>query len=82
MSDKRARRSGRQAEVSATSGVVKVTLRIDEIVAKRLAVESVMTGESQSHIANRVLGHHLSAWRLPSKVGGVVLPNENADNAA
>jgi hypothetical protein len=62
--------------------VVKVTLRVDELVAKRLAVESVMTGESQSDIANRVLGHHLSSWRLPSKIGGVVLPSDNAENVA
>jgi hypothetical protein len=82
MADKRSRRSGQQTETLASSGVVKVTIRLDELVAKRLGVESVMTGESQSDIANRVLGAYLSGWRLPSKVGGVVLPAENAENAA
>lgn len=69
MSDKKTRRSTRQPEQSATPRVTKVTLRLDELVAKRLGVESVMTGESQSDIANRVLGAYLAAWRLPSKVG-------------
>ncbi len=82
MADKRSRRSGQQTEPLAGSGVVKVTIRLDELVAKRLGVESVMTGESQSDIANRVLGAYLSGWRLPSKVGGVVLPAENTENAA
>ncbi len=82
MGDNRAKRSGRQTEQPATTRVVKVTIRLDELVAKRLGVESVMTGESQSDIANRVLGSYLSGWRLPSKVGGVVLPAENAESAA
>jgi hypothetical protein len=82
MGDKRATRARRQTEQPASTGVVKVTVRLDELVAKRLGVESVMTGESQSDICNRVLGSYLSSWRLPSKVGGVVLPNENAENAA
>jgi hypothetical protein len=82
MADKRARRSGQQTEPLASSGVVKITVRLDELVAKRLGVESVMTGESQSDIANRVLGAYLSGWRLPSKVGGVVPPTENTENAA
>ncbi len=82
MADKRSRRSGQQSEPLASSGVVKITVRLDELVAKRLGVESVMTGESQSDIANRVLGAYLSGWRLPSKVGGVVLPAENTENAA
>jgi hypothetical protein len=82
MADNKARRSSRQTEPLASSGVVKVTLRLDELVAKRLGVESVMTGESQSDIANRVLGSYLSGWRLPSKVGGVVLPADNTESAA
>jgi hypothetical protein len=82
MADKRSKRAGQQTEPSASSGVVKVTVRLDELVAKRLGVESVMTGESQSDIANRVLGAYLSGWRLPSKVGGVVIPAENVENAA
>jgi hypothetical protein len=82
MSDKRAKRSSRQTEQSASQDVVKVTIRLDGLVAKRLGVESVMTGESQSDICNRVLGSYLSSWRLPSKVGGVVPPNENSENAA
>jgi hypothetical protein len=82
MAEKKAKRSGRQTEATANDGIVKVTLRIDELTAKRLAVESAMTNESQSHIANRVLGNYLNAWRLPSKVGGVVLPAENTESAA
>jgi hypothetical protein len=82
MADKRAKRTGQQPEQPASSGVVKITVRLDELVAKRLGVESVMTGESQSDIVNRVLGAYLSGWRLPSKVGGVVPLNENAENAA
>jgi hypothetical protein len=82
MAEKKAKRSGRQTDVAANGGIVKVTLRIDELTAKRLAVESAMTNESQSHIANRVLGNYLNAWRLPSKVGGVVLPADNNENAA
>lgn len=82
MADNKARRSSRQTEQPASQGVVKITVRLDELVAKRLGVESVMTGESQSDIANRVLGAYLSGWRLPSKVGGVVLPAENTESAA
>lgn len=82
MADKRAKRTSQQTEQLASSGVVKITVRLDELVAKRLGVESVMTGESQSDIANRVLGAYLSGWRLPSKVGGVVAPAENTENAA
>jgi hypothetical protein len=82
MVDKRSKRTGQQSEQPASSGVVKITVRLDELVAKRLGVESVMTGESQSDIANRVLGNYLSGWRLPSKVGGVVLPAENTESAA
>ncbi len=82
MADKRARRSGRQTEQPPSQGVTKVTVRLDELVAKRLGIESVMSGESQSQIANRVLGAYLSTWRLPSKVGGVVLPAENTESAA
>jgi hypothetical protein len=82
MSDKRSKRSGQQTEQLASQDVVKITVRLDGLVAKRLGVESVMTGESQSDIANRVLGAYLSGWRLPSKVGGVVLPAENTESAA
>jgi hypothetical protein len=82
MADKRSKRTGQQTEQLSSSGVVKITVRLDELVAKRLGVESVMTGESQSDIANRVLGAYLSGWRLPSKVGGVVAPVEINENAA
>jgi hypothetical protein len=82
MGEKRAKRASQQTEQPASTGVVKVTIRLDELVAKRLGVESVMTGESQSDIANRVLGAYLSGWRLPSKVGGVVPPTENTEDAA
>ncbi len=82
MAEKKAKRSGQQTETVALTKVAKITVRLDELVAKRLGVESVMTGESQSDIANRVLGAYLSGWRLPSKVGGLVVPTENTDNAA
>ncbi len=82
MGDRKAKRSSRQTEGTATSGIVKVTLRLDELTAKRLAVESAMTNETQSHIANRVLGEYLSAWRLPSKIGGVAIPADQNESAA
>ncbi len=82
MADKRSRRSSQQSETVASSGVVKITIRLDELVAKRLGVESVMSGESQSDIANRVLGAYLSGWRLPSKVGHAVEPVGSTESAA
>ena len=82
MSKERARRSGRQAEVSTATKVAKITIRLDEVVAKRLGVEAVMTGRSQSEIANRVLGQYLEGWRLPSKIGATITPADPAVNAA
>ncbi len=82
MADKPTRRARGQSNSLPSPTHVKMTFRLDELVAKRLGVESVMSGEGQSDIVNRVLASYLSAWRLPSKVGGVVPPNENAENAA
>jgi hypothetical protein len=69
VAEKKAKRPSQQTEQPATLELVKITVRLDPIVAKRLGVESVMSGESQSSIANRVLGAYLSGWRLPTKVG-------------
>jgi hypothetical protein len=86
MAGKQTRRGKQHADQSVHSGIVKVTLRLNELTAKRLGVESVMSGESQSDIAERVLSAYLSAWRLPSKVGGTPHqpsdPSGGAENAA
>lgn len=86
MAIKKTRRGGRQAEALANGGISKVTLRLTDLTAKRLGVESVMTGETQSQIAERVLSAYLSAWRLPSKIGGTTnVPGEapgSAESAA
>lgn len=86
MATKPSRRRRGQGESPAGCGVTKVTLRLTEQTAKRLGVEAVMSGESQSAIAERVLAAHLSAWRLPSKVGGLpdppVEPGGSAESAA
>jgi hypothetical protein len=82
MADKPTRRARGQSNPLPSPTHVKMTFRLDELVGKRLGVESVMTGESQSDIANRVLGAYLSQWRLPSKVGGVVGPVDSTENAA
>jgi hypothetical protein len=84
---KTGRRAGKLASgqdaMPAMPDVVKVTLRISSQTAKRLAIASVMTSESQSSIAERVLSAHLSGWRLPNRVGGpVAAPVESAGDAA
>lgn len=74
--------SGQDA-APAVADVVKVTLRISGQTAKRLAIASVMSGESQSSIAERVLAAHLSGWRLPNRIGGpAAVPGESVGDAA
>ena len=71
----------RQSESAANPDVVKLTVRISSLTAKRLGVESVMTGKSQSDIVESVLAVHLAGWRLPSKAGVVGTYPESSDFA-
>ena len=88
MAAKRAgRRAGRAANghdgESSGLDVVKVTLRLSGDTARRLGVESVMSGEPQSSIAERVLAAHLKRWRLPSTIEPAPAPaSASADSAA
>lgn len=82
MDAKPVRRGRRTADKSVNPATVKVTLRLSELTAKRLGVEAVMTGEGISQIADRVLSAYLSAWRLPSKVGGIPAPHINLTDGA
>lgn len=86
MAGKATRRSRRLADESAAPGTVKKTFRLADLTAKRLGVESVMTGEPESRIVDRVLTEYLSRWRLPSKTGGAesppIDPAARADDAA
>lgn len=66
--------TGRQVEASESPGLTKKTFRLSEMTAKRLGVESVMTGESESGIVERVLSAYLHGWRLPSKAGAPTPP--------
>ncbi len=81
MAGKATRRQGDRSASgkSASGGPVKVTLRLTEMTAKRLGVQAVMTGESQSDIAERVLSAYLAGWRLPSNLS--VSPPLTADGA-
>ena len=82
MGKERQKRSGRQAESVAAADVAKITVRLTALTAKRLGVEAVMTGRSQSDIVESVLAQHLAGWRLPSKTIGVGTPPESSDLAA
>ncbi len=74
MGRKPAKGPGRPSEASESQGLVKKTFRLSEMTAKRLGVEGVMTGESESGIVERVLAAYLHGWRLPSKTGGATPP--------
>ncbi len=82
MSRKSAKGPRRPVDESEGPGLVKKTFRLGGLTAKRLGVESVMTGESESGIVERVLAEYLHGWRLPSKTGGATpLPAGDADRA-
>jgi uncharacterized MAPEG superfamily protein len=77
------RKARRRVDTSAALEVVKVTVRLPAEVARRLGVASAMSRETRSAIVARVLGAHLSGWRLPSNLGpgqvgliGTVRPDE------
>ncbi len=74
MARKSARGPGRPADEPESQGLVKKTFRLKDMTAKRLGVEAVMTGESESGIVERVLSGYLHGWRLPSKTGGATPP--------
>ncbi len=85
MSGKSSRRQGDRSASGkpASDGAVKVTLRLSDMTAKRLAVQSAMTGESQGAIAERVLSAYLAGWRLPSNLGAAPpVSTDRADGAS
>jgi len=74
MARKSAKGSRRPGDEPEGSGLVKKTFRLGDLTAKRLGVEAVMTGESESAIVERVLAAYLCGWRLPSKTGAPTPP--------
>ena len=78
MAGKPARRPRKPGEPPASPPLVKKTIRLSDVTAKRLGVESVMTGEAESAIVERVLAAYLEGWRLPSKIGGMTPPPPDA----
>ena len=74
MGRKPSKAAGRAPGESESQGPVKKTFRLSDLTSKRLGVESVMTGESESAIVERVLAAYLHGWRLPSKTGSTPPP--------
>lgn len=74
--------AGRKGGKPAGVDVAKVTLRLTVRTARRLGVQAVMSGRSQSDIAEDILAAHLTIRRLPYDGPDTPSPGSGRGDAA